>query len=60
MSLFLLTERVDPKELVALSDKIKKMDARAVELDRAIKQVETNKRDIGNLEANFEDLKKQS
>jgi hypothetical protein len=56
MSLFLLTERVDPKEVVALSEKIKKMDSRATELDRAVKQDNTNKRDIGNLKDDFEEL----
>jgi hypothetical protein len=60
MSLFLLTERVDPKELVSLGDKIKKMEAKATELDRAIKQVDTNKRDIGNIKADFEEFKRQA
>jgi hypothetical protein len=60
MSLFLLMERVDPKELIGLGDRIKKMENRASELDRAIKQVDVNKRDIGNIKADFEEFKHQA
>jgi hypothetical protein len=59
MSLFLLTERVDPKELVAIADRVKLAEAKASDLERAVRQIEVNKRDIGNLKNDLDELKRR-
>jgi hypothetical protein len=49
MSLFLITEQSDPKELITMGDRVTRAESWVSEVEKAVKQVEQNKRDIGNL-----------